>query len=147
RMDYLAAMHNNIGYSLAAERVLGWEDAIPRRTKIIRTLLAELQRIASHLMSVGTYGLDLGAITLFLHCFRERERILDLFEEICGQRLNYSYVTPGGLTYPWPRSINKKIRQFCEYFAERITEYNDLLTYNGIFIERTVNIGVTPPEL
>lgn len=145
RMDYLAAMHNNIGYSLAAEKLLEWE--VPRRTTIIRTLLAELQRIASHLMSAGTYGLDLGAITFFLHTFRERERILDLFEEICGQRLNYSYVQPGGLTYPWPDTINKKIRDFCVFFEERIVEYNKLLSTNGIFIERTRDIGVLPKEL
>jgi NADH-quinone oxidoreductase subunit D len=147
RMDYLAAMHNNVAFSLGAERLLEWEDLIPRRTKIIRTLLCELQRIASHLMSIGTYGLDLGAITLFLHCFRERERILDLFEEICGQRLNYSYVIPGGFTYPWPSTINKKIRDFCVFFEERIVEYNDLLSTNGIFVERTREIGQVPPEL
>lgn len=147
RMDYLAAMHNNVAFSLGAERLLEWEEFIPRRTKIIRTLLCELQRIASHLMSLGTYGLDLGAITFFLHCFRERERILDLFEEICGQRLNYSYVIPGGLTYPWPDSINSKIRAFCHYFEERIDEYNQLLSTNGIFIERTRDIGVVPAEL
>lgn len=147
RMDYLAAMCNNVGFSLAAERVLGWEDEIPRRTKIIRVILCELQRIASHLMAVGTYGLDLGAITMFLHCFRDRERILDLFEEICGQRLNYSYVIPGGFTYPWPDSINKKLRDFCIYFQDRIVEYNQLLTTNGIFVERTRDIGVVPAKL
>jgi NADH-quinone oxidoreductase subunit D len=147
RMDYLAAMHSNVGFSLGAERLLEWEELIPRRTKIIRVILCELQRIASHLMSIGTYGLDLGAITLFLHCFRERERILDLFEEICGQRLNYSYVIPGGLTYPWPDTINAKIRDFCVYFEERINEYNQLLSTNGIFVGRTRDIGVVPADL
>lgn len=147
RMDYLAAMHNNVAFTLGAERLLEWEEFIPRRTKIIRTLLCELQRIASHLMSLGTYGLDLGAITFFLHCFRERERILDLFEEICGQRLNYSYVIPGGFSYPWPDSINDKIRGFCVFFEERIAEYNQLLSTNGIFIERTRDIGVVPADL
>ena len=146
-MDYLAAMHSNVGFSLGAERLLEWEELIPRRTKIIRVILCELQRIASHLMSIGTYGLDLGAITLFLHCFRERERILDLFEEICGQRLNYSYVIPGGLTYPWPDTINAKIRDFCVYFEERINEYNQLLSTNGIFVGRTRDIGVVPADL
>lgn len=146
RMDYLASMHNNIAYSLGAERLLGWEEEIPRRTQIIRVILAEMQRIASHLMAVGTYGLDMGAFSIFLYCFRERERILDLFEEICGQRLNYSYVTPGGLTYPWPKTINAKIKAFCDYFADRLKEYEELLHYNGIFLERTVGIGVASAE-
>jgi len=147
RMDYLAAMCSNVGYSLAAERLLDWEDRISRRVKVVRTLLCELQRIASHLMALGTYGLDLGAITFFLHTFRDRERILDLFEEICGQRLNYSYVTPGGLTYPWPdETINPKIRDFCAYFADRFDEYNQLMTGNGIFQERTVGVGLITAE-
>jgi NADH-quinone oxidoreductase subunit D len=98
-------------------------------------------------MSVGTYGLDVGAITPFLHCFRERERLLEIFEEVSGQRLNYSYVTPGGFTYPWPDAMNKKIKAFCEYFQDRIKEYNELLSYNGIFIERTKGIGVLPKAL
>lgn len=148
RMDYLAAMHNNLAYSLGVERLIGWQGEIPRRTQIIRVILAEMQRIASHLMSIGTYGLDLGAITMFLHTFRERERILDLFEEICGQRLNYSYITPGGFTYPWPdETIHQKIRDFCHYFEDRLHEYNQLLSGNGIFIERTRDIGVVTPEL
>jgi NADH-quinone oxidoreductase subunit D len=146
RMDYLAAMCNNITYTLAVEKLMGWEKLIPRKTTIVRTLLFELQRIASHLMSIGTYGLDVGAITPFLHCFRERERLLEIFEEVSGQRLNYSYITPGGFQYPWPDAINKKIKGFCEYFEERITEYNDLLSYNGIFIERTKSIGVLSPQ-
>ncbi|MBI3726673.1 NADH-quinone oxidoreductase subunit D [bacterium] len=147
RMDYLAAMCNNITYSLAAEKLLGWEKLIPRKTTIVRTLLFELQRIASHLMSVGTYGLDVGAITPFLHCFRERERLLEIFEEISGQRLNYSYVYPGGFQYPWPDAINKKIKAFLVYFEDRIKEYNELLSYNGIFVERTSGIGVLPPDM
>lgn len=142
RMDYLAALCNNVTYSLAVEKLMGWEKLMPRKHTIVRTMLFELQRIASHLMSVGTYGLDVGAITPFLHCFRERERLLEMFEEISGQRLNYSYVTPGGFQYPWPDSMNKKIRAFCEYFEDRVKEYNELLSYNGIFIERTKGIGV-----
>lgn len=147
RMDYLAALCNNITYSLTIEKLLGWEKLIPRKTTVVRTLLFELQRIASHLMSVGTYGLDVGAITPFLHCFRERERLLEIFEEISGQRLNYSYVTPGGFQYPWPDAINRKIKAFCDYFEERIQEYNDLLSFNGIFIERTKEIGVLSAEM
>ncbi len=147
RMDYLAALSNNLAYSLAVEKLLGWEKQIPRRTTIVRTMLAELQRIASHLMAVGTYGLDVGAITPFLHTFRERERLLELFEEASGQRLNYSYITPGGFQYPWPDALNKKVRAFCVYFEDRLREYHELLSYNGIFIDRTKAIGVLPPTL
>jgi NADH-quinone oxidoreductase subunit D len=126
---------------------MGWQKLIPRKTTIVRTMLFELQRIASHLMSVGTYGLDVGAITPFLHCFRERERLLEIFEEVSGQRLNYSYVTPGGFQYPWPDAMNKKVRAFCDYFEDRIKEYNELLSLNGIFIERTKGIGVISKEM
>src|SRR5262245_49850885 len=126
RMDYLAALSNNLCYTLVVEKLMAWDKLIPRRTTVVRTMLAELTRIASHLMSVGTYGLDVGAITPFLHCFRERERLLEIFEEASGQRLNYSYITPGGFQYPWPDALNRKVRAFCVYFEDRIREYNEL---------------------
>src|SRR5260370_4828069 len=97
RMDYLAPLNNNLGYSLAVEKLLGIEDEINDKIKYVRVLLAELQRIASHLVWLGTHALDLGAMSVFLYCFREREMILDIFEEISGLRMMTSYICPGGL--------------------------------------------------
>ncbi len=145
RMDYLAAMCNNQSFSLAVEKLAKIE--VTDRARWMRMATVELQRIASHLMAVGTYGLDVGAITAFLHCFRERERILDLFEEMSGQRLNYSYIVPGGVLYDWPDDMPKKIENFCDQMEVRIREYNDLLSGNGIFIKRTADIGVLPADV
>ena len=145
RMDYLAAMSNNLAFSVAVEKLAGIE--VSEKAKWLRMITVELQRIASHLMAVGTYGLDVGAITAFLHCFRERERLLEIFEIMSGQRLNYSYIVPGGVLYEWPDDMPKRIERFCDFFEARLREYNDLLTNNGIFIARTANVGVLPAEL
>ncbi len=140
RMDYLAAMNMNLGYSLAVEKLCGMK--IPEKAQVIRVLIAELNRIASHLVAMGTYGLDLGSFSPFLYAFREREMILDLFEEVCGARLTYSYITIGGAHDDLPEGWLGRLKEFLDYFEPRIQEYHTLLTHNHIFIKRTANIGV-----
>jgi len=140
RMDYLASMNNAMGYAIAVERLLGLE--VPRRAEYIRVIISELQRIASHLMAFGTYGLDMGAFTAFMYGFRDREKILDIFEAICGARLLYNYMWIGGTSRDITPELVRKIKDFTNYFKPKITEYNNLLTYNKIFIERTKSVGV-----
>ncbi len=145
RMDYLASMNNDLGYALAVEKLMGLE--VNERAQYLRVIVAELNRIASHLVYFGTYGLDVGAFTPFLYAFRERERIVDLFEEISGARLLYNYIWIGGVAFDAPEGWLDKVAEFCDYFEPRIKEYNDLLSYNKIFIERTANVGVIPADL
>jgi NADH-quinone oxidoreductase subunit D len=145
RMDYVAAMANELGYVIAVERMLGLE--VPERVEYIRIIMTELQRIASHLVAIGTYGLDVGAFTPMLWCFRDREYILDIFETTCGARLLYNYFWIGGLSHDVPSDFQDKVRNFVPYFRPRVKELNDLLTYNKIFIDRTANVGVLPPEV
>jgi len=144
RLDYLASMNNNIAYCLAVEKLAGIE--APPRAQYIRVIVAEMNRIASHLVSWGTYGLDMGAFTPFLYSFRERELILDLFEALCGARLTYNYVTIGGVRRDLPPGWAQKAGEFLDYFEPKIAEYNDLLSYNHIFINRTANVGVIPAD-
>ncbi len=144
RLDYLAAMNMNLGFALAVEKLTGLE--VPQRAQIIRVIMCELNRVASHLVCFGTYGLDLGAWTPFLYAFREREKILDLFEEVCGARLTYSYITIGGLTYDLPDGWVQRCCDFLDYMEPKIEEYHGLLTRNVIFINRTAGIGVLPPK-
>jgi NADH-quinone oxidoreductase subunit D len=145
RMDYLAGMNMNLGYSLAVEKLAGMK--IPEKANVIRVLICELNRIASHLVAMGTYGLDLGTFSPFLYAFREREQILDLFEEVCGARLTYSYITIGGVHDDLPPGWTDRCRKFLDYFKPRIAEYHTLLTTNHIFVKRTANIGVLSKEL
>jgi NADH-quinone oxidoreductase subunit D len=146
RMDYLCAMANNLAYAETVEKLMNL--TVPERGLYIRVIVAELNRIASHLMAFGTYGMDLGAITPFLYAFRDREMILKIFEKICGQRLNYSYIRVGGVTFDMTEEILADIQRFCEYFDPAIIdEYDQLLSYNGIFISRTANVGVLPADL
>ena len=145
RYDYLAAMNNNLGYAMAVEALLGIE--IPRRAQLIRTLCAELNRIASHLVAFGTYGLDMGAFTPFMYTFREREWILALFEKLCGARLTYSYIRIGGVYNDAPPGWFEEVAQFCDDFGGRCQEYIDLLMLNRIFIGRTADVGVIPPQM
>jgi NADH-quinone oxidoreductase subunit D len=140
RMDYLAGMNMNLGYSLAVEKLCGMK--IPQRAQIIRVIIAELNRIASHLVGMGAYGLDLGTFSPFLYAFREREMLLDLFEEVCGARLTYSYITVGGVHDDFPEGWTTRCKEFLDYFKPRIDEYHTLLTHNHIFVKRTANIGV-----
>ena len=142
RMDYLAPLCNNLGYSLAVEKLLGIEDEINNKIKYVRVLLAELQRIASHLVWLGTHAIDLGAMSVFLYCFREREMILDVFEEISGVRMMTSYICPGGLQADLTPAFEKKVRAFTSIFPDRLREYHDLLTNNQLWLERTKGIGL-----
>ncbi len=144
RMDYLAGMNNNQAFSLAVERLCGVE--IPPRGEAIRVIVSELNRIASHLVALGTYGLDMGAFTPFLYCFREREMVLDLFEAACGARLTYSYITIGGVHDDLPDGWIERCREFLDYFETKISDYNNLLSFNHIFVKRTSQIGVITPE-
>jgi NADH-quinone oxidoreductase subunit D len=139
RMDYLAGMNMNLAYSLAVEKLCGMK--LPEKANVIRVLIAELNRIASHLVGMGAYGLDLGTFSPFLYAFREREMILDLFEEVCGARLTYSYITIGGVHDDIPPGWVERCREFLTYLKPRIPEYHALLTTNHIFVKRTANIG------
>jgi NADH-quinone oxidoreductase subunit D len=145
RMDYLAGMNMNLAYSLAVEKLCGMK--LPEKANVIRVLIAELNRIASHLVGMGAYGLDLGTFSPFLYAFREREMILDLFEEVCGARLTYSYVTIGGVHDDLPDGWVQRCQQFIDYLKPRIEEYHTLLTRNHIFVQRTANIGILSREL
>ena len=145
RMDYIASMNNSLGYALAVEKLMGIE--VNDRVKTLRIIVAELNRIASHLLSVGTSAMDIGAYTPFLHCFREREKILDLFEWICGARLLYNYNWVGGLSHDIPDGFVEKTRQFLTEFEPVIVEENELLSFNKIFIERTAGVGILSEEL
>ena len=144
RMDYLAGMNDNLAYALAVEKLAGLE--VSERARYIRVIFAELNRIASHLVSMGTYGLDIGAFTPFLYAFREREMILDLFESACGARLTYSYITIGGVHDDLPERFIDITSEFLDYFEPKIDEYNNLLSFNHIFVKRTANIGVISPQ-
>src|SRR5205809_5166518 len=135
RMDYLAGMNMNLGYSMAVEKLCGMK--LPEKAQVIRVIIAELNRIASHLVGMGAYGLDLGTFSPFLYAFREREMILDLFEEVCGARLTYSYITVGGAHDDLPEGWSERCLTFLNYLKERIPEYHTLLTFNHIFVERT----------
>lgn len=144
RMDYLAAMYNEFGYALAVERLMGIE--VPERVEYIRVIMGELQRIASHLVALGTYGADIGAFTPFLYCFRDREKILHLFEICCGARLLYNYIWIGGVSHDLHPDFIRLTRDFIKEFRPNIIELNDLLSYNQIFIDRTANVAALPKE-
>jgi NADH-quinone oxidoreductase subunit D len=145
RMDYLAGMNMNLGYSLAVEKLCGMK--IPEKAQVIRVVIAELNRIASHLVGMGAYGLDLGTFSPFLYAFREREMILDLFEEVCGARLTYSYITSGGVHDDLPEGWAGRCREFLQYLKPRIPEYHALLTTNHIFVKRTAGLGLLSKEM
>ena len=146
RCDYLAAMHMGHAYAISVEKLLGIEE-LPSRVEHIRVILAEFQRIASHLIAVGVFGLDVGAITPFTWTLRDRERIIDLFEQVTGARLLYNYIWPGGLAHDLPPTFVTKALEFLDYFEPQIEEYNNLLTTNKIFIERSADVGVMPKEV
>jgi NADH-quinone oxidoreductase subunit D len=145
RMDYLAGMNMNLGWALAVEKLLRHQ--VTEKARHLRVLIAEMGRIASHLVGMGAYGLDLGTFSPFLYAFREREKILDLFEEACGARLTYSYITVGGLTADLPPGWLARCEAFLDQFEPIIKEYHALLTTNAIFVKRTAGIGVLSPEM
>jgi NADH-quinone oxidoreductase subunit D len=156
RIDYLAPLSNNLVYCLAAEKLLGLE--IPPLAQWTRVMLAELTRLNSHLVWLGTHAIDIGAMTVFLYCFREREDILRIFEMFSGQRMMTSYIRIGGLALPHPRGWQKRVKDFVDIFPSRVDEYEELLTGNAIWTGRTqgvgyislddmINLGVTGPML
>lgn len=142
RMDYLGAMNMELGFCLAVEKLLAAE--IPERAQGIRVIVAELNRIASHLLALGTYALDLGGFTPFLFAFRDREKILRIFEDISGARLLYNYVRPGGVARDLSPGAIDSIKDFCKYFVPQLEEIDELLTGNAIFVHRTANVGIIP---
>ena len=140
RMDYLAPLSNNFGFALTIEKLLGID--IPPKALVARILLVELTRINSHLVWLGTTGLDLGASSMFLYCFREREVLLDIFEMVSGQRMMTSYIRPGGLMDDLPPGFEEQVDRFLTLLPERIDEYETILTRNELFLNRTVGVGV-----
>lgn len=145
RMDYLAAMSMEWGYSLTVEKMLGTE--VPKRAEYIRVLVAELQRIASHLVFFGTYAIDIGAFTPFLYAFQDREEILRLFEELSGARMLYNYVWIGGVWNDITDDQLVRVKTFCDKFEVELKKYHNLVGENKIFIGRTANVGVITEEL
>ncbi len=144
RIDYLNTVGNNLAYCLAVEKLV--ELDVPPRAQTIRVILAELQRIASHLIWLATQALDLAAQSVFLYCFRERELILDIFELVSGQRMMTTYIRPGGLWRELPPEFEDAVRSFIGMFPKRIQMYEDLLTKNPLFVDRTKGIGVISGE-
>lgn len=140
RMDYLAPLHNELVYSLAVEHLLGME--VPERAQAIRVLMTELNRITSHLVWLSTQGMDMGAISVMLYGFRERELIIDFFEMVTGLRMNHNYICPGGVWQDLPDGWQTPIRDFIEIFPGRLKEYETLLTDNPIWRQRTEGVGV-----
>jgi NADH-quinone oxidoreductase subunit D len=147
RMDYVAAMNSEHAYAMGVERMLGIAEQIPKRVEYIRVLVAEMNRIASHLIAVGTYGLDLGAFTPFFWIMRDREHILRLLEWASGARMLYNYIWIGGLFYDLPVGFEKRCREFITYFKPKVAELETILIDNKIFIDRTANVGVLPLNL
>src|SRR6201997_1954076 len=139
RIDYLAPLSNNLGYCLAVEKLLGLE--VPKRAQYIRVLLTEMTRLNSHLVWLGTHAMDLGATSVMLYCFREREEILKLFEMVSGQRMMTSYFRIGGLALEPPLGFFDRVRDFAGYFPERLDEYENLLTGNPIWVMRTKGVA------
>jgi len=139
RMDYLSSLSNNLGFCLAVEKLLDLE--IPPRAQWIRVLLTELTRIQSHLVWLGTHAIDLGAMSVLLYCFREREDILHIFEMVTGQRMMTSYFRIGGLALEPPLGWLKQVEKFVKAFPARLEEYENLLTKNPIWLKRTVGFG------
>ncbi len=144
RMDYLANLSNNLAYALPVEKLLQIE--IPDKAQWLRVLLVELTRINSHLVWLGTHALDLGAMTVFFYCFREREDILRIFEMFSGQRLMTSYIRIGGLALEPPRGWQQAVKKFNDALPSRIDEYEELLNLNPIFLRRVQGVGVLPLE-
>ena len=147
RLDYLASMNNSHSFVMGVERMLGIEDKLPKRVEYIRVLVCELNRIASHLIAVGTYGIDIGAFTPFLWCFRDREHIMNMLEWASGSRMLYNYIWVGGLFYDLPVGFEERCVDFVKYFRPKLDELDEILTNNEIFIQRTANIGVLPAEV
>jgi len=146
RMDYLAAQSNSLGFVLAVERLLGIDATMPERVKNIRILIAELQRIASHLVWLGTHALEIGAVSVMMYCFRERELLMNINEMLAGFRLFPSYLRVGGLREDLPPGFHAAVGAFLDRFPGKLKEYEDLLTKNQVWLKRTKDVGVLSRE-
>jgi NADH-quinone oxidoreductase subunit D len=144
RLDYIAAFPNNLAYVQAVEKLMDLE--VPLRAQYIRVILTELNRIASHLVWLGTHAMDIGAITVFLYCFREREIILDLFEMVSGARMTVNFFRFGGVAADFPPEFYPKVKEFLQDFPAKIADYEALLTKNRIWLARTKNVAVISAE-
>ncbi len=147
RLDYVASMNNEHAYAMGIEKMLGISEQIPKRVEYVRVLVAELNRIASHFISIGTYGMDIGAFTPFLWVMRDREHILRMLEWASGARLLYNYIWIGGLFYDIPVGFEDRCREFITYLKPKLKELETILITNKIFVERTANVGVLPLDL
>ena len=145
RLDYMNTMGNNLAYTMAVEKLVDLD--VPARAQALRVILVELQRIASHMVWLGAFGLDLAAMSMFLYCFRERERILDIFELVSGQRMMTTYIRPGGLWRDVPVEFEKTVRDFVGTFHRRVDEYERLLTKNPLFVDRLMGIGILDKDV
>lgn len=146
RLDYLAAMNNNLSYCLAVEKLVNVP--VPPKAQYVRTIIAELNRVGSHLVGMGTFAQDLGAYaTAMFYCFNDREKIVSMFDELCGGRLTYNYMRIGGVSQDLPPGSDKIIKDFIKYERKKLDDYNELLTYNAIFLSRTKKIGIMSQEL
>ena len=144
RMDYLGAQSNSLAFAMSVEKLLGVE--MPERVKNIRVLIAELQRIASHLVWLGTHGLEIGAVSVMMYCFREREQLLNINEMLAGFRMFPSYIRVGGLREDLPGGFHEAVKSFLDKFPDKLNEYEDLLTKNQIWLKRTRGVGVLSKE-
>jgi len=147
RLDYVASMNSEHAYALGVERMLGISEQIPKRVEYIRVMVAELNRIASHFIAIGTYGMDIGAFTPFFWLMRDREHILRMLEWASGARLLYNYIWIGGLFYDLPIGFEERCREFIDYIRPKLAELDTVLLQNKIFVQRTANVGVLPLDL
>jgi NADH-quinone oxidoreductase subunit D len=146
RMDYLGAQSNSLAFCLSVERLIGLESQMPERVTAIRVLIAELQRLSSHLVWLGTHGMEVGAVSVMLYCFREREQLLNLNEMLAGFRMFPSYLRIGGLREDLPRGFHQAVREFLDKFPGKLDEYEKLLTKNQVWIKRTKGVGYLSRE-
>ena len=146
RLDYLAPLANNVAYALAVEKLLGVDDKLPERCKFIRVICCELARISAHLLGLGAFAMDVGALTVFLHTFNEREKIYNLIEALTGARFTTTYTRIGGLSRDLPEGWTEELSKFTKEVSEAIEEADKLLTRNKIFIDRTKGVGVITRE-
>ncbi|WP_424963330.1 NADH-quinone oxidoreductase subunit D [Ekhidna sp.] len=147
RMDYTAAMNNEWAFVMGVEKMLGIDKEIPKRIEYTRVLVSELNRLAAHFIAIGTYGMDIGAVTPFLWMMRDREHILRMLEWASGARMLYNYIWVGGLFYDLPVDFEERAKQFVDYLKPKLKDSETLLINNKIFIERTANVGVLPKDL
>ena len=147
RLDYVASMNSEHVYAMGVERMLGIEGQIPKRVEYIRVLMAELNRIGSHFIAIGTYGMDIGAFTPFFWVMRDREHILRLLEWASGARLLYNYIWIGGLFYDLPVGFEERCHEFIKYIKPKLAELETILINNKIFVDRTAHVGVLPLDL